>query len=209
MAESLARSLTNWDVKSAGVAADTGSPASGQAVEVMKRRGHDLAPHRSQPVNEDMIEWADLVLTMTRQHKEILLGRFPQATSKVYTLKEYAQDDASRNRLQERLHALFLKTDEKRREFSLRHSPDIEQLQRKRAELRQELAEVEQRLAELQSELREVLQQERAEIAQVESMLSGEDVADPFGQTPDVYEACAQEIEEMIRGIDNRQKGVT
>jgi protein-tyrosine phosphatase len=74
-------------VRSAGVAADIGAPASWQAVEVADRRGLDLRGHRSRPLTADLVDWADLILAMSPtqlgavarlggDHKMALLGDF-------------------------------------------------------------------------------------------------------------------------------------
>lgn len=79
-----------WDleVHSAGTGAFPGLPASEHAVATMKERGLDLSAHRSQPV-PDSQEY-DLVLTMTRSHKEAILARQPGWSGRVFTLGEYA-----------------------------------------------------------------------------------------------------------------------
>jgi protein-tyrosine phosphatase len=204
MAEALARSLVFAEVRSAGVAADQGGPASAQAIEVMRRRGHDVTAHRSQLVSEELLDWADLVLTMTRQHKQILLERFPGVGTKVYTLKEYALDAEERQNLTHRLHDLYARMDEKRRAFGSRYSPNIAELQEKRALLVAELARVEQDLAELQSKLREELHTGRSEIDALEMLISEQDVADPFGQPTERYESCAVEIMELLQRVASK-----
>jgi protein-tyrosine-phosphatase len=56
-------------VASAGAAAEPGFAASEHAVTVAERRGLDLAAHRSQPLTPELVEWADLVLTMGPAHR--------------------------------------------------------------------------------------------------------------------------------------------
>lgn len=198
MAEALLRQHGHAEVRSAGVAADIGARASGGAIRVLQRRGIDLAGHRSQMISEELVEWADLILTMTRRHKEVVIERFPQAKDKTYTLKEFAVGEQDKLELMERLHALYQQVDEKRREFAASHTPNISQLQVRRAELLDELQAVEQKLAELQGQLRDRVQQERAEIERIEASLASPDVADPFGQDDEVYAQCADEIESLL-----------
>ncbi|ABR46567.1 protein tyrosine phosphatase [Alkaliphilus metalliredigens QYMF] len=76
-------------VLSAGVSAASGEPASGQAVEVMNEKGISLGQHRATPISKSLIDEADLVLTMTANHKKVVLEIHPKAKDKVYTLKEY------------------------------------------------------------------------------------------------------------------------
>lgn len=72
---------------SAGLAAFQGDRASPQAVEVMERRGLDLSCHSSQPLTEQLLALADIVLTMTRGHRDAILAKFPEAADRVHTLR--------------------------------------------------------------------------------------------------------------------------
>ncbi|WP_164100472.1 Sua5/YciO/YrdC/YwlC family protein [Candidatus Laterigemmans baculatus] len=74
-------------VVSAGLNAFAGDPAATPAVEVMGRRGLDLTGHASQPMSEQLLQLADVILTMTRGHREMLLARYPEAADRVYTLR--------------------------------------------------------------------------------------------------------------------------
>ncbi|AJY74578.1 protein tyrosine phosphatase [Paenibacillus beijingensis] len=76
------------EVRSAGVSTMDGLPVSGNAAKTLSARGisHNGS---SRAAREEMIGWADLVLTMTAGHKNALLHRFPSAVDKTFTLKEY------------------------------------------------------------------------------------------------------------------------
>lgn len=78
------------NVSSAGLAAGAACPASRGAYTVMKGRGLDLVSHRSQQLTPENIITADLILTMTKGHKEAILAFLPQARHKIFTLPEYA-----------------------------------------------------------------------------------------------------------------------
>nr|WP_318539514.1 low molecular weight protein arginine phosphatase [Terribacillus saccharophilus] len=94
MAEALVRKrLPQVEVQSAGIFAHDGSPASHQAVTVMEEAGV-LFGHQSKPVTRERVDWADLILTMTEQHKQLLLEQYPHAAGKLYTLPEYASQEA-------------------------------------------------------------------------------------------------------------------
>lgn len=89
MAEAILRKKAPCvNVKSAGIFASTDAPASDAAIEAMNNRGIDL-DHYSQTVDETLLKWADIVLTMTEQHRELLNNYFPQYSSKVFPLIEY------------------------------------------------------------------------------------------------------------------------
>lgn len=64
-------------VRSAGVAAYPGDPASEFSFQVATECGADLSEHRSQPVNPQLIDEADLIVAMTRSHAAMLFVRFP------------------------------------------------------------------------------------------------------------------------------------
>jgi protein-tyrosine-phosphatase len=77
---------------SAGTWALDGSPASENAVEALKAYNIDLSSHRAQRVNQDIVNQADLILTMTAGHKAMLQELFPASLDKLYTLYEYLGD---------------------------------------------------------------------------------------------------------------------
>ena len=56
------------EVRSAGVNALSGTPASSGSLGVAERHGLDLSPHRSREVDPALIDWADLILVMSPSH---------------------------------------------------------------------------------------------------------------------------------------------
>lgn len=77
-------------IESAGLAANDGDAASENAVKAMAEAGIDLSYHRSKQLTPELIEIADIILTMTASHKQYLL---PYASDKVFTLKEYVGEE--------------------------------------------------------------------------------------------------------------------
>ncbi|HEX2026204.1 MAG TPA: low molecular weight phosphatase family protein [Actinomycetota bacterium] len=75
-------------VRSAGTWARAGSPPTPEAEEAAAERGVDISDHRSAPLSPDLVEWADLVLAMTGEHREEILAAVPDAGGKTFTLKE-------------------------------------------------------------------------------------------------------------------------
>lgn len=67
-----------------------GHPASDAAAKVMRERGLDLSAHRSRVLNAEIIDDADLVLTMERRHARDLLLQHGADHQKVYTVKGFA-----------------------------------------------------------------------------------------------------------------------
>lgn len=79
-------------VQSAGLAAGPGAPASPAAIAAMEQRGLDLSHHTSQPVTDHLLTTADLVLTMTNQHRQMLLAHRPDLADRVYTVDRQGGD---------------------------------------------------------------------------------------------------------------------
>ena len=73
---------------SAGLSAFPGGPASPEAVSVMKERGLSLVHHQSRAVSDRLISHADLVLTMTRSHRNAIVQRWPELASKTHLLSD-------------------------------------------------------------------------------------------------------------------------
>ena len=81
-------------ITSAGIAAMAGGKASSQGIEVMEKMGLNLGAHSAQPVSEQMVRHADLILTMTRGHREALLAQWPDAASRTEVLRLDGKDVA-------------------------------------------------------------------------------------------------------------------
>ncbi len=82
------------EVKSAGVYALPNMPASDGTKVVLEEKGISIT-HQSQPLSEELLKWADLVLAMTQSHKQAISSMFPDSVSEhVYTLKEYIDPNA-------------------------------------------------------------------------------------------------------------------
>lgn len=74
-------------IVSAGVAAVPGCAASIEAVEVLQERGLDISKHESQPLTDKLVRHADMILTMTGGHRHAILRRWPEASSRTFTLR--------------------------------------------------------------------------------------------------------------------------
>ncbi len=97
MAEKLFQQLSREhklqaEVRSAGIAAAVGIPMSKHAAAVM-REANCSTEHRSRFLDKADVDWADLILTMTQEHKRVVLQMFPHTVDKVYTLQEYAWNE--------------------------------------------------------------------------------------------------------------------
>jgi protein-tyrosine-phosphatase len=89
MAEKRGMNLT---VRSAGIAAAQGTPMSHHAATILEKQGIGIR-HSAQSATAKLIDWADLILTMTLSHKRTVIQAFPQALDKIHLLKEYVEDN--------------------------------------------------------------------------------------------------------------------
>lgn len=176
MAEAVLKDkASDWNVKSAGVFAQSGSPISPQAIEVLQRRNIEFV-HKSQPVDPSLIEWAHYVLTMTRSHKESLKNIVPRHADKYFTLKEFIRksDIDSEAQLKQKISDF----EEKKAQF-LKDNQNLK----------------DQALSEAFSKQ---FLEEYTEICSLQEELENDDISDPFGGTVEMYEATIVEIERAI-----------
>ncbi len=91
MAEAILKNkaIQGIEVKSAGVFAIDGSPASAHARTVLGEN-NIREEHRSTMLSDEEINWATHIFTMTEGHKASVISYYPQASDKTFTLKEFA-----------------------------------------------------------------------------------------------------------------------
>jgi glycine hydroxymethyltransferase len=91
MAEGLLRSMADGrgriEVASAGLGAGRGQPPSLHAIDALRAEGIDISGIRSQPVSADLLEDADFIFTMTRDHLDMLLLLYPEMAPKARLLR--------------------------------------------------------------------------------------------------------------------------
>ena len=71
-------------VKSAGLHANKGMRAAVEAVDAVQAFGADLSTHFSQPVTPDLLRRADVIYTMTADHRDEILDLLPGAQRKTF-----------------------------------------------------------------------------------------------------------------------------
>lgn len=90
--------LKGIKVSSAGVAAFDGDGSNVKAQKALRKLFEiDISNHKAKTISENDIEKADIILTMTSRHKEVILSTMPGAKSKTWTLKEYVLEDKNSN----------------------------------------------------------------------------------------------------------------
>lgn len=94
MAEGLFRKIAGekdikFEILSAGIFAREGMNASSEAVIAAAEKGVNLSKHVSRSITKEILKDADLILTMTKGHKQLLLEKVPEFEDKIFTLKEF------------------------------------------------------------------------------------------------------------------------
>ncbi|GGM32688.1 protein-tyrosine-phosphatase [Paraliobacillus quinghaiensis] len=184
MAQALLQKKAAVHVQSAGLFATPGSPASPGTEYALKSNDITLN-HQSQPVTKELLDWADIILTMTMQHKHALTAQYPEVVEKVYTLKEYTLLDGQST--WEQLKQAYAQLEEKRLTV---------------------VTEVDQNQTEQQ--LRAFLRETQDEIDRLEAELPNYDISDPFGGGQQIYQDTLAEIEKyidiLIEKFENNEK---
>jgi len=97
MAEGITRALAAEQHKdvttvSAGLFAAYGAKPTEQAV-VAVRSIADISDHESRPLTMELVNAADLIIGMTKDHKSVLLRQFPFEEGKIKTISEWGGQD--------------------------------------------------------------------------------------------------------------------
>jgi protein-tyrosine phosphatase len=80
---------TDVRVRSAGLL-DSGRPASDHGIAILRDRGIDISPHRSEQVTAELVASSDLVLCMAREHAKVVVDA-PDAWPRTFLFKEIVQ----------------------------------------------------------------------------------------------------------------------
>lgn len=85
---------SDWEVGSAGTWALSGQEAALGSKTAMQVKDIDISSHRAQGVGREVMESADLILTMERGQKESLRAEFPELAKRIFSLSEMVDQDA-------------------------------------------------------------------------------------------------------------------
>ena len=192
-------------VRSAGVSAAAGAPASQGAANVLNARGMDGAAHMASRVDDELVRWADLILTMGQSHKRAILERHMVAFDKTFTLKEFVDDDPKHLAIFEEMDRLQAEAQTKQALFLAEHEAEIERLQQ-RYQTGGGDAAMEKELADLQRRLEATVQAESERMMELAHQLPDYEIADPYGGPQSVYDKTAEEIEAALDKLVARLK---
>ncbi|MFC3039617.1 low molecular weight protein arginine phosphatase [Virgibacillus xinjiangensis] len=177
MAEALLKKkVPDAEVQSAGIFAGKNQRANINAIQALKEKGVD-AEHLSQPVTSKLLQWADIVLTMTTQHKQSLIMEYPNFQDKYFTLKEYVSD--TDRKVWEQLKKAYADYEMKRSLFIQENEMKFDN-------------------KVLDRKLREHLQEDAKNIQRLEADLINYDISDPFGGDLSIYQDTLAELEKHI-----------
>ncbi len=84
--------LDKIEVITAGTHPHPGDTASPGALEAMEEVGIDISDHQARPVTEEMLAEADLVLTMTKAHRDYLTRIYGE-NERIFSLYEFLGQD--------------------------------------------------------------------------------------------------------------------
>lgn len=179
MAEALLKSkLEEGNVQSAGIFAGKGEPLAKNSELVLREIDLNLN-HQTRPIDSDLLEWADLVLTMTDRHKQTLALQYPDHQEKYYTLKEYVLIDENQWKHLKNLYAAF---EEKRLSILNEFKGKVDE-------------------QELEQKLFDELEEEIKEIDQREKELPDLNIIDPFGGNISIYRNTRDELDHYIERL--------
>lgn len=88
------KQIDNMNVRSAGIYAMPYAEMSECAKQILDEASI-LHQHQATQLSNTETEWADLILTMTTTHRDIILSNFQLSEQKVFTLKEYVSTNQS------------------------------------------------------------------------------------------------------------------
>ncbi len=167
------------EVQSAGIYAGEDERANANTITALKEVGISL-DHTSQPVTKHLLDWADLVLTMTTGHKQSLILQHPNYQEKYFTLKEYSSD--TDKELWKKLKKAYADYEEKRSLFIQQNEHKLDN----------------NRLNEM---IASEFQEDIFEIRQLEANLIDYDISDPFGGELRIYRDTLKELDKYIEAL--------
>lgn len=188
-------------VISAGISAVDGDPPSEFALSALEEQGIDISKHSAKQLSAKMIDDADLILTMTVAHKNMILSIIPEAKEKTYTLKEYAVSDLDLKDILEELDILHNSINKRKESLQREIEVKIEELEARREKLLSQLEKVDHELEELRKKSQIGIKDQKEKIKNIEKKIQNLDISDPYGMPYSRYKECAREIADSIEKV--------
>ena len=86
-----ARLGLDLDVRSTGTHAWTGRAATIEGRRVMNEHGVSIDDHRTLELDAELVDWADLIIGMSREHVRETVRAFPAVADQTYTMKGFLE----------------------------------------------------------------------------------------------------------------------
>jgi protein-tyrosine-phosphatase len=172
-------------VQSAGLFAAKGSPANDKAIKVLKEKGISIS-HHSQPLSPKLLEWADIVLTMTTDHKQTIIQRYSNFIENVFTLKEYVFLLEGKEEVWKEINRLYTEIETKRIQFMMNNGKASESAKNEYV---------------LEHQFLKSIEVEYKKLKDLEQQLPSFDITDPFGGSVTGYRNTLKEIYEYIHKV--------
>jgi len=189
-------------VFSAGLNAFSGGELSLQARKIMQKEGVEISNHQVRPVNEEMLEGADLILTMTVQHKMSIFNLFPEIQKqKIYTLKEFAEDTDLLDQRIKKIDRLSSILKRERQKVLNSNKDKLERLKSRKKELQKELDEVNEKIEDINRKLSETEKPYKRKISKIQEKNRDFDISDPYGYPDSIYRTCFYEIKKTLKKV--------
>ncbi|WP_174614945.1 low molecular weight protein arginine phosphatase [Virgibacillus ihumii] len=177
MAEALIRHIIpDVNVQSAGIFAVDDQRPNSKAIKALEHKNIPI-DSRSQPVTDILLDWADLVITMTTQHKQSLIMQHPDFQEKYFTLKEYVSE--SDKKIWNELTKAYADLEEKRSKIIQENQHQISN-------------------PKLEKKLAEELEADINNIRYLEANIINYDISDPFGGSLETYQKTLEELEKYV-----------
>lgn len=167
-------------VQSAGIFAGENEPANRYAIHALENKHIHLSDHASQPVTDKLLDWADIILTMTTQHKQSLILQHPNFQEKYFTLKEYVT--TADKEIWAELKAAYADYEAKRALFIREHEHKIDNSQ-------------------LDEHIYNQFQDDIQRIRALEKNVLNYDISDPFGGDETIYLETLAELEQYVKQL--------
>ena len=88
--------LAGLKVSSAGVVARRGDAVSANSVSALRKVGLDISSHRSQPLTQEMMDRALVVLCMTESHREMIRLQTDRPPANLHLFREFMPGSVDR-----------------------------------------------------------------------------------------------------------------
>jgi len=92
MAEGIMKDLIKKEKLNIEEVKSAGMPVSENSVKALEKFGIDISKYKASVIKEEDLEEADIILTMTSDHEDMILQAMPKYSHKVFTLSDYVDD---------------------------------------------------------------------------------------------------------------------